>query len=229
MKFHKYRNYTNNNAIGATDFGGFISILQMDISCGTFSGVRVRKDKRDELVAALCCVYSGVKKNVTVANGSPDFESNNIVVNRSGYDIHVSKEYSWSRGLCFSDKVALPLIQLLEPGCPNGTIEVEHFIKPVNEDGLRNWIFILNFGNRVAISILDEYDHVQGMIIPMSSIHTVSNKLLREYNTRKKNWASNSQFDMANPYGRGKLVLPGSDSILFVGETLRNIYDSQWI
>ena len=224
MKFHKYRNYTNNNAIGATDFGGFISILQMDISRGTFSGVRVRKDKRDELVAALCCVYSGVKKNVTIANGSPDFESNNIVVNRSGYDIHVSKEYSWSRGLCFSDKVALPLIQLLESDSLNDIIEVEEFINPAFEDGVQRWIFVLNFGNRVVISNLDEHDWAQGMIIPRSSIYTVSNKLLREYNTRKKNWASNSQFDMANPYGRGKLVLPGSDCILFVGETLKTIY-----
>ena len=224
MIFYTFRNNRNNYAIGATDFGGFNSILHMNISCGTFSGVRVRKDKRDELVAALCRVYSGEKKNVTIANGSPDFESNNIVVNRSGYDIHVSKEYSWSRGLCFSDKVALPLIQLLEPGHSNRTIEVEHFIKPVNEDGNRHWIFVLNFGNRVVISTLDEYDHAQGMIIPRSSIYTVSNRLLQEYNTRKKNWAPNSQFDMANPYGRGKLVLPGSDSILFVGETLRTIY-----
>ncbi len=224
MKFHKYRNYTNNNAIGATDFGGFISILQMDISRGTFSGVRVRKDKRDELVAALCCVYSGVKKNVTVANGSPDLVNSNIVVKRTGYCIRLSKEHSWSGGLHFYDKVALPLIQLLESDSLNDIIEVEEFINPAFEDGVQRWIFVLNFGKRVVISNLDEHDWAQGMIIPRSSIYTVSNKLLREYNTRKKNWAPNSQFDMANPYGRGKLVLPGSDCILFVGETLRTIY-----
>jgi hypothetical protein len=106
----------------------------------------------------------------------------------------------------------------------NDIIEVEEFINLAFEDGVQRWIFVLNFGNRVVISNLDEHDWAQGMIIPRSSIYTVSNKLLREYNTRKKNWAPNSQFDMANPYGRGKLVLPGSDCILFVGETLRTIY-----
>lgn len=224
MKFHKYRNYTNNNAIGATDFGGFISILQMDISRGTFSGVRVRKDKLGELVAALCSGYSGKKNIVTVANGSPDLVNSNIVVKRTGYCIRLSKEHSWSGGLHFYDKVALPLIQLLESDSLNDIIEVEEFINPAFEDGVQRWIFVLNFGNRVVISNLDEHDWAQGMIIPRSSIYTVSNKLLREYNTRKKNWVPNSQFDMANPYGRGKLVLPGSDSILFVGETLRTIY-----
>ena len=36
-----------------------------------------------------------------------------------------------------------------------------------------------------------------------------------------------ANYEMSYSYGRGKLVLPGTDSVLFVGETLRNIYDSQ--
>lgn len=224
MKLIKFNIYNDRYALGIADFGGFISILLMGFTNNTYSGLRVRKDKLGELVAALCSVYSGKKNIVTVANGSPDLVNSNIVVKRTGYCIRLSKEHSWSGGLHFYDKVALPLIQLLESDSLNDIIEVEEFINPAFEDGVQRWIFVLNFGNRVVISNLDEHDWAQGMIIPRSSIYTVSNKLLREYNTRKKNWAPNSQFDMANPYGRGKLVLPGSDSILFVGETLKTIY-----
>ena len=230
MKCFKYRLHNKQFGIGVIDFGGFISILLLGFSDNTFSGLRVRKDKLGELVAALCCVYSGQKNKVTIANGSPDYQNSDIIVKRSGYCICIGKRYSWypnscrSR-LCFIDKIAVHLAQILEAGNSNGVLDVEEFINPVYENGEWRLIFVLNFGNRVVITTLDAYDLVQGIIIPKYKIHTVSNKLLKLYSTMSRTALAN--YEMSYSYGRGKLVLPGTDSVLFVGETLRNIYDSQ--
>ena len=124
-------------------------------------------------------------------------------------------------GIYFIDRIAIPLIQLLEDGTSNSEFEVEEFIKPVYENKSWYWIFVFNFGNRVVIANLNEYDRVQGMTIPMSRAYTVSNRLFDMYHMNGK---TITNYDMANPYGRGKLILPNSSSVLFVGETLRSIY-----
>lgn len=225
MKYYKYRLHNKQYGIGVVDFGGFISILHMGFSYSTFSGLRVRKDKLGELVAALCCVYSGQKNKVTIANGSPDYGNSDIIVKRSGYGISICKASLWSYDLYFIDKIAIPLIQILEDGTSNGVLDVEEFIKPVSDSGYWYWIFVFNFGNRVVIAKLNEYDRVEGIIIPMCRTYTVSNKLLISY--EKMSRTALAHLDMSYPYGRGELVLPGSDSVLFVSKTLRDIYDSQ--
>lgn len=223
MKTFKYKIHRENFTIGIVDYGGFITILNMN-NIDIYTGLRIRKDKISDLVKALCCVYSGQKNRVTIVNSSPDCPNYDIVVKRSGFYIYIEQN-SWTYGgLYFIDRIALPLIQLLEDGTSNGVFEVDEFIKPVYDIGYWFWIFVFNFGNRVVIAKLNEYDRLQGMTIPMSRTYTLSKKLINMYHMNGK---TITNYDMANPYGRGKLILPSSDSVLFVGETLRNIYVSQ--
>lgn len=225
MKTYKYKIHRESFTIGIVDYGGFITVFNMNNS-DTYTGLRIRKDKTSDLVKALCCVYSGQKNKITIANASPDSPNHDIVVKRTDFYICIKID-SWTYGgIYFIDRIAMPLIQLLEDGTSNGVFEVEEFIKPVYENRSWSWIFVFNFGNRVVIANLNEYNRVQGMTIPMSRAYTVSNMLI---NMHHMNGKTITNYDMANPYGRGELILPNSDGVLFVGETLRNIYDSQWI
>lgn len=220
MKLFKYRLNNHKYGIGVVDCGGFISIFHMGFTDNTYTSLRVINDRVSELVVALGCVYSRQKNKVIIANCSPN-SNRSIQVNRSGYGIHISN-------LCINDNVALRLVQILVGGISKRVLDIEEFICPICENGVWHWIFVFNFGHKVVIAKSDEYDNIQGMIIPTSKTYTVSNKLLREHEARIKNGSPNTQYDMANPYGRGELVLPGSNSIQFVGETLKTIYFSQW-
>jgi len=220
MKTYKYKIHRESFTIGIIDYGGFITILNMN-HIDTYTGLRIRKDKTSDLVKALCCVYSGQKNKVTIVNASPDCPNYNIIVKKSGFYICIEVDSWMYGGIYFIDRIAIPLIQLLEDGTSNSEFEVEEFIKPVYENKSWYWIFVFNFGNRVVIANLNEYDRVQGMTIPMSRAYTVSNRLIYMYHMNGK---TITNYDMANPYGRGKLILPNSSSVLFVGETLRSIY-----
>lgn len=168
--------FKNQNFLAVEDYGGFIAIFHFRLDMGIYHGIRIKKDKIDEVINTLSLrpVSGYLKVRVCDASpSSPDANYDADIVVRMLRDFTFIERDNFIPWVCVPCSMVPDLIELLKGNVPSGAFNIENLIINIPRiNGKRNprWTNVLDLGTFVVIMDIDGDDIVGGATIPLVNV-----------------------------------------------------------